>query len=272
MEYEEYYTVQAKNGEFYISPEDKPVEDMCRWSIRGDGYVLGSINGKTKLLHRLIMERTLGRMIKSGYVVDHINGVRSDNRRENLREVTASENGKNKPGCYVYIPCSESETMFRTQKLTLKTRKTSSQKLIDIKKEIRAENVGNKTKIGIENIKPNPASRTCTAQVIKLKSEKPFSYYQLASDTGKDVRRFISLDEISEEIENVILLLNAFFKTYTDTAFILKTSEGVLLDSETVENFLGYVYDHTQNGTSTLCTSLLLLNMALDELASTISG
>lgn len=79
-----------------ISDEDAVVLTLCKWRFNKDGYAKGSINGKPVLMHRLIMERMLGRNINNGFVVDHINGNRSDNRRENLREVDTATNNRNR--------------------------------------------------------------------------------------------------------------------------------------------------------------------------------
>lgn len=66
------------------------------------GYRLVSINRKTHLVHRVIWEMHYG-AIPDGYVIDHINGDKSDNHIENLRIATQSQNVNNQPSrCYSY--------------------------------------------------------------------------------------------------------------------------------------------------------------------------
>lgn len=84
----------VKNGQFNrfatVSPEDYPLVARYSWYYR-DGYALAKINKKEIRMHRLIMGTT-----DPDIVVDHINRDRLDNRRENLRELTALENANNR--------------------------------------------------------------------------------------------------------------------------------------------------------------------------------
>lgn len=103
---EEYKLIPVGNGLFTkVSNEDYETLKNKKWYIRSnDGYVCRNetLKGqivkaenyrKTKqrsiLLHRFIMGMDGGNV---RYVVDHINGDKLDNRRENLRIVTVAQN------------------------------------------------------------------------------------------------------------------------------------------------------------------------------------
>ena len=59
-----------------------------------DGYSRGMLKGKSYLEHRLIWLYHSGIWPKEH--IDHINGIKDDNRIENLRECTAQQNQFNK--------------------------------------------------------------------------------------------------------------------------------------------------------------------------------
>ena len=63
--------------------------------VRSDGYRLIWVSGRQWMVHRLIWIYVNG-PIPDGLQIDHINGVRDDNRLSNLRLVTSDENQRNR--------------------------------------------------------------------------------------------------------------------------------------------------------------------------------
>lgn len=62
-------------------------------SVNGRGYHHGKLNQRMLLAHRIIWKIVTGR---EPDVIDHINGVKTDNRFFNLRSVTYGENSQNR--------------------------------------------------------------------------------------------------------------------------------------------------------------------------------
>jgi hypothetical protein len=62
-------------------------------SHNGAGYLRGTIFNQHLRAHRVIWAMYHGAWPRGE--IDHINGIRDDNRVNNLRDVTSSENGKN---------------------------------------------------------------------------------------------------------------------------------------------------------------------------------
>ena len=69
----------SSNGYIWLYKPDHPFANKCD----PKGYILE---------HRFIMEQKIGRYLKRGEVVHHINGVRDDNGIENLVLTTSSIN------------------------------------------------------------------------------------------------------------------------------------------------------------------------------------
>lgn len=62
--------------------------------MRG-GYLSFTVEGRNVVAHRYVWHFFKGEIPK-GYVVDHVNSLRDDNRLENLKAVTRSENMRKK--------------------------------------------------------------------------------------------------------------------------------------------------------------------------------
>jgi len=65
----------------------------CCYKKLPNGYLVGSIMNKTYYAHRVVYALGMGKWPESQ--IDHINGIRSDNRFSNLRAVTQMENSRN---------------------------------------------------------------------------------------------------------------------------------------------------------------------------------
>ena len=64
--------------------------NQFKWNVSTSGYAVRKVGKKTIRMHHLIKKPT------KGLFIDHINQNKLDNRRENLRIVTKSQNGFNR--------------------------------------------------------------------------------------------------------------------------------------------------------------------------------
>jgi hypothetical protein len=69
--------------------EDFPLLSSRSWSLNGCGYCQASYGGRVYTMHRLVMNA------QPGQEIDHIDGDKLNNRKDNLRFVTRSENMRN---------------------------------------------------------------------------------------------------------------------------------------------------------------------------------
>jgi hypothetical protein len=77
---------RAKNGVSLDNKIRKNAETISeiKWYKNKHGYMNGSFIGKFLLQHRFVMEQHLGRSLQPFENVHHLNGIRDDNRVENL--------------------------------------------------------------------------------------------------------------------------------------------------------------------------------------------
>ena len=77
-----------------LKTKNHPDGDYC--GSNAHGYKLVSIKGKKYLVHRLVGHLFLGlKLDDTKQEIDHINGIKNDNRIENLRIVSTRENQQN---------------------------------------------------------------------------------------------------------------------------------------------------------------------------------
>lgn len=96
-------TIELTKGQVtLIDDEDADLADFKWYALAqwvGGFYAVRSIytpeRGRVRL-HRVVLERVIGRSLKNGEFTDHVNGDKLDNRRGNLRIATRVENQQNR--------------------------------------------------------------------------------------------------------------------------------------------------------------------------------
>jgi hypothetical protein len=86
----------TQNKVAFVDEEDYELVSQYKWNTNKGRNTFYAATGLQ--LHRLVMENTLGRKLGSEELVDHINGNGLDNRRENLRVCSRTQNIRNRTG------------------------------------------------------------------------------------------------------------------------------------------------------------------------------
>jgi hypothetical protein len=103
-----------------VDEDDFIILNKYKWSKNDNGYVKGNINGQPWNLHRFIMINILNNNIDFKMKIDHIDGNKLNNSRENLRIVSDSENARNKikqantSSKYIGVSFDKSKNEWRT--------------------------------------------------------------------------------------------------------------------------------------------------------------
>lgn len=97
----EHFTISLSQGKTTMLDKADIDLSLVKWSFSPIGYVCRNIGSSRKgskiiYLHRVVLERILGRPLENDEQVDHANGDRLDNRRSNLRLATAAQNIQNR--------------------------------------------------------------------------------------------------------------------------------------------------------------------------------
>lgn len=90
---------RVRRGVKYCSMDCRRVHQYTGRFVRSDGYVAVRVGSEYQLEHRVIMESHIGRRLESSEHVHHRNGVKHDNRLENLEILSVADHSrKHAPG------------------------------------------------------------------------------------------------------------------------------------------------------------------------------
>lgn len=109
------------NGDYELHPTEKMLK-AGKPCLTKYGYIRIKIDKKRIFQHRYIMEQFLERPLKKGEVVHHINGIKTDNRIENLTvfggnstHISKCHKKRFKVDWNVFIPVIESRKLIHSK-------------------------------------------------------------------------------------------------------------------------------------------------------------
>lgn len=88
--------IKNSDPKIIVSPEHEYLLTKYSWSINKQDYARGIVDEIDWIMHRYIMIIIQGNNLTNIDYIDHINGIRYDNRIENLRIGNASTNSQNR--------------------------------------------------------------------------------------------------------------------------------------------------------------------------------
>ena len=113
---------QIKQSNYYISEDGKVFNQKTNKYLKGsldkDGYLRFKLEGKNVSIHRMVLETFKPIEDMSYFEVNHINGIKTDNRLENLEWVTHQENMKHMVKTNLSQKCSNKGSINGRAKLT----------------------------------------------------------------------------------------------------------------------------------------------------------